>query len=415
MAMADRPHCQEEPPMADAHVPELRAGEEQKPDPLRYTQPKRLKLIAIILGGVFLLVLAWGLVSRLTASHELAADTADAAIPVVGIISPQENATPRSLVLPGNVKAFYQAPIYAQVSGYLKQWNFDIGGQVEAGDVLAVINTPDLDQQLIQAKADLTSALANLQLAASTARRWNALLAKDAVSQQAADEKNSDLAVKLAAVQAARANVERLDALEAFKQILAPFDGVVTSRNIDVGALVTVGGQTPLFTVDDEHRLRIYVNVPQVYSAEVKPGSNASFTVPEYPGQSFDATLVSTASAIDPASGSLLVEFQTDNSAGMLHPGDYAQVHIDLPQDNQAVTLPPSALMFRDAGMEVATLGPGNHVVLKAVTIGRDMGSVVEIASGVTHQDKVIDNPPDALQQGDLVRVAAPAANANAQ
>ena len=401
--------------MADTHVPELRAGEAQKPDPLRYTQPKRLKLVAIILGCVFLLVLAWGLVSRLTASRELAADTADAAIPVVGIISPQENATPRSLVLPGNVKAFYQAPIYAQVSGYLKQWNFDIGGQVEAGDVLAVINTPDLDQQLIQAKADLTSALANLQLAASTARRWNALLAKDAVSQQAADEKNSDLAVKLAAVQAARANVERLNALEAFKQILAPFDGVVTSRNIDVGALVSVGGQTPLFTVDDEHRLRIYVNVPQVYSAEVKPGSKASFTVPEYPGQGFDAVLVSTARAIDPASGSLLVEFQTDNSAGMLHPGDYAQVHIGLPKDDQAVTVPPSALMFRDAGMEVATLGPGDHVVLKRVTIGRDMGSVVEIASGLTHQDKVIDNPPDALQQGDLVRVAAPAANANAQ
>jgi RND family efflux transporter MFP subunit len=257
--------------------------------------------------------------------------------------------------------------------------------------------------------------LANLQLAASTARRWNALLAKDAVSQQAADEKNSDLAVKLAAVQAARANVERLNALEAFKQILAPFDGVVTSRNIDVGALVSVGGQTPLFTVDDEHRLRIYVNVPQVYSAEVKPGSKASFTVPEYPGQGFNAVLVSTASAIDPASGSLLVEFQTDNSAGMLHPGDYAQVHIDLPKDDQAVTVPPSALMFRDTGMEVATLGPGNHVVLKAVTIGRDMGSVVEIASGLTHEDKVIDNPPDALQQGDLVRVAAPAANANAQ
>ena len=401
--------------MADAHVPELRAGEGQKPDPLRYTKPKRLKLIAIILGCVFLLVLAWGLVSRLTVSRELAADTADASIPVVGIISPQENATPRSLVLPGNVKAFTQAPIYAQVSGYLKQWNFDIGGQVKAGYVLAVVNTPDLDQQLIQAKADLTSAVANEALAASTARRWNALLAKDAVSQQAADEKNSDLAVKLAAVQAARANVERLNALEAFKQILAPFDGVVTSRNIDVGALVSVGGQTPLFTVDDEHRLRIYVNVPQVYSAEVKPGSKASFTVPEYPGQGFNAVLVSTASAIDPASGSLLVEFQTDNSAGMLHPGDYAQVHIDLPKDDQAVTVPPSALMFRDTGMEVATLGPGNHVVLKAVTIGRDMGSVVEIVSGLTHQDKVIDNPPDALQQGDLVRVAAPAANANAQ
>jgi RND family efflux transporter MFP subunit len=386
-------------------------------DPLRYTAPRRLGLIAGIIACIFLLVLVWGLLSRLTASHQLAASTEAASTPVVSIINPQTNGLPRSLVLPGNVKAFYQAPIYAQVSGYLKQWNFDIGAKVRAGDVLAVIETPDLDQQLVQAKADLASANANERLSATTARRWNALLAKDAVSQQDADDKNGDLAAKIAQVDAAEANVQRLHALEAFKQVLAPFDGVVTARNIDVGALVDVGspGQSPLFMVDDVHRLRIYVDVPQVYSAEVKPGSEASFTVPEYPGRSFLATLTSTAGAIDPASGSLLVQFQTDNSAGLLHPGDYAQVHINLPVDNQVVTVPPSALIFRDAGMEVATLGPGNHVVLKPVEIGRDLGTLVEIASGLTHADKVIDNPPDSLQQGDLVTLAKGSGTANAQ
>ncbi len=389
----------------------------EKPDPLRYQAPKRLKTIAVIIAGLFLAVLVWGLLSRLAASHQLAASTDDAATPVVSIIHPQSNDAPRSLVLPGNVKAFYQAPIYAQVSGYLKQWNFDIGARVKQGDVLAVIETPDLDQQLVQAKADLASADANESLSATTARRWNELLAKDAVSQQDADDKNGDLAAKVAAVQAASANVERLQAMEAFNQIRAPFDGVVTARNIDVGALVEVGspGQPPLFVVDDVHRLRIYVAVPQVYSAEVQAGEAATFTVPEYPGQSFAATLASTAGAIDPASGSLLVQFQTDNAAGMLHPGDYAQMHINLPVDTQAVTIPPSALMFRDAGMEVATLGPGDHVVLKQIEIGRDLGTVVEIASGLTHADKVIDNPPDSLQQGDPVRLANQVGTANAQ
>ena len=400
----------QEPPMAEP------VANAEKPDPLRYQTPKRLKLIAVIIGGIFLAVLVWGLLSRLVASHQLAVTTDNAATPVVSIIHPQSNGAPRSLVLPGNVKAFYQAPIYAQVSGYLKQWNFDIGARVSQGDVLAVIETPDLDQQLVQAKADLASADANEALSATTARRWNELLAKDAVSQQDADDKNGDLAAKVAAVQAASANVERLQAMEAFKQIRAPFDGVVTARNIDVGALVEVGSpsQSPLFVVDDVHRLRIYVEVPQVYSAEVQTGEAATFTVPEYPGQSFAATLVSTAGAIDPASGSLLVQFQTDNSAGMLSPGDYAQVHINLPVDTQAVTVPPSALVFRDAGMEVATLGPGNHAVLKQIEIGRDLGTVVEIASGLTHADKVINNPPDSLQQGDLVRLAKQS-GANAQ
>ncbi len=401
----DRPPVAE--PQVNQHSISKTPGiEGEQPDPLRYTAPKRLKLVGIIALCIFLSVLAWGLLSRLSASHHLASSTGNASIPVVSIINPQSNGTPRNLVLPGNVRAYTHAPIYAQVSGYLKQWRFDIGARVKAGDVLAEIETPDLDQQLLQARANLASADANEALSLTTARRWNALLAKDAVSQQDADEKNGDLASKIAAVQAAEANLRGLQALQAFKSILAPFDGVVTARNTDVGALVTVGGATPLFTVDDEHRLRIYVQVPQVYSAEVKPGSNATFTVPEYPDRSFQASLSTTATAIDPISGSLLVQYQADNSTGLLHPGDYAQVHIDLPTDSEAVTVPPSALVFRDAGMEVATLGPGGHVEMKGVTIGRDLGTVVEIASGLTHADKVIDNPPDSLEQGDVVRVA---------
>jgi RND family efflux transporter MFP subunit len=206
---------------------------------------------------------------------------------------------------------------------------------------------------------------------------------------------------------AARANVDRLLAQEAFKRITAPFAGVVTSRSTDVGALISVGSpnQTPLFTVDDEHRLRIYVAVPQVYSAEIKPGMKATFIVPEYPGQSFTATLASTASAINTGSGTLLVQFQTDNPKNLLQPGDYAQVHIALPPNPKAFMLPSSALMFRDGGMQVATIGADGRVVMKPVTIGRDFGATVEIAYGVNHADRVINNPPDALEQGDAVNV----------
>jgi RND family efflux transporter MFP subunit len=385
-------------------------------DILRYEQPKRLKLAGIVVVCIAVFVVAYGIISRIDASQKLAAATDTAAIPTVNIISPNSGGGDSTLVLPGNIRAFDEAPIFAQVSGYLKRWYVDIGSPVKAGQLMAEIDTPDLDQQLVQAQADLATAVANQELASSTARRWNELLAKDAVSQQDADDRNGDLAAKVALTAAARANVERLQALETFKRIVAPFDGVVTSRSTDIGALISVGtpGQIPLFTVDDEHKLRIYVAVPQVYSAEVKPGTSADFTVPEYPGQTFPATLASTAGAISTGSGTLLVQFQVENTNNMLQPGDYAQVHIALPANAQAVSVPASALMFRDAGMEVATLGAGDHVVLKPVTIGRDLGTTVEIDSGLSSSDRVIDNPPDSLRQGDPVYVASPGAGANA-
>jgi RND family efflux transporter MFP subunit len=384
------------------------AQPEPKPEPLHYQPPRRLKLVVVAVAALFLAVLIWGLASRAVASHQLSGATRDAGVPVVSIIAPSPPGVEAGLVLPGNVSAFYHAPVYAQVSGYLKSWNDDIGAPVQAGAVLGVIETPDLDQQLAQAKANLVTAQANERISAITARRWNLLLQKDAVAQQDADQKNADLAANIGAVQAARANVQRLEALEGFKTILAPFNGIVTQRNTDIGALITVGGQTPLFTVDDEHRLRIYVNVPQPYSGNVTAGLKATFTVPEHPSQIFTAVLTSTATAIDPTSGSLLVQFQTDNALGLLHPGEYASVHIPLPLNGHVLMLPPSALLFRDPGMEVATLGPGNHVIIKRITISRDLGKLVEISDGLSATDKVVDNPPDSLEQGDLVRIAPP-------
>jgi membrane fusion protein, multidrug efflux system len=253
--------------------------------------------------------------------------------------------------------------------------------------------------------------VANQNLAETTAKRWAQLLTKDAVSHQDADVKNSDLQAKTALMESAKANVERLQALESFKMIIAPFDGVVTTRATDVGALITVGGPTdvPLFTIADERKLRIYVQVPQSYSAAVKPGMQASFMVPEYPGRVFVATLATIARAVTPQNGSQLVELQIDNPDGALKPGDYAQVKFDLPADDNAIRVPASALQFRDSGMSVAVLGPDNRVAIKPVAIAQDLGTTVEIASGLTRQDRVIDNPPDSLRAGDRVRITSAA------
>jgi RND family efflux transporter MFP subunit len=288
-------------------------------------------------------------------------------------------------------------------------WYKDIGAHVKAGEQLAVIDTPDLDQQLAQAKADLATAVANQHLSSTTAQRWAGLVAQDAVSQQDADNKNGDLAAKTALVASARANLDRLQALEGFKRIIAPFDGVVTTRSTDIGALISVGGPTdvPLFTVADERRLRIYVRVPQSYTGAIKPGTAATFTVPEYPGRSFTATLATTADAITPQNGTLLVQLQIDNADKVLKAGEYAQVRFALPASDGALQAPASALMFRDSGMAVAVVGPDGRVAIKPIQIGQDMGPTVEIAGGLTAADRVIDNPPDSLRAGDRVRIAA--------
>ena len=385
---------------------------DQHDDILRYQAPRRMKLYFIIAAAVFLFILVFGIASRIAAAHKLAGQASASAIPTVSIIAPSLATQAPTLVLPGSVKAFYNAPIYAQVSGYLQSWTTDIGTPVKAGQLLGTISTPNLDQQLAQAQANLVSAQASEQIAAVTAARWDKMRVGDAISQQDADQKDATYQSAKAATAAAQAAVAGLQAQEAFKRIVAPFDGIVTARNTDVGALIstTSSSPTPLFVVDDESRLRIYVNVPESYAAEVKNSSGASFTVPEYPGRAFQAQLAATADAIDPASGTLLVQFQADNAAHELQPGDYAQVKITLPAQDQDLGLPSSALMFRDNGMQVATLGPDNRVVIKPITIGRDLGNIVQIATGITKDDKIINNPPDALAQGDQVAVAPAAA-----
>ena len=311
------------------------------------------------------------------------------------------------------MQAINAAPIYARVSGYLKKWYVDIGTPVKAGQLLAEIDVPDQDQQLAQAKADYNTALANQRLSAQTAKRYNMLGKANAIAPQLVDEANGDLAAKSAATASAKANMDRLSDLTNFKRITAPFDGIVTSRGTDVGQLVNVGtaGATPLFTVADDRKVRIYVNVPQNYSAQIHPGMTAKFTVPDYPGQSFTATLMANAQSVNMQSGTVLMQLQADNPDHKLKAGAYAQVSFDLPANTNTVQIPASALIFNANGTSVATVGPNNRVVVKPITITRDMGTSVEIAAGLSHHDKVIDNPPDSLRAGDEVRVGKAAAS----
>jgi membrane fusion protein, multidrug efflux system len=377
-------------------------------DLLRYVPPRRLKVAGIVAVCVAALVIAVGLLSRLLDNRAVASWTDAEAIPTVKVIDLAATSDGSELMLPGDVEAFNSAPIYARVSGYLKAWYVDIGAPVKAGQLLATIDVPDQDQQLLQAKADLGTALANQHLSAVTAVRWNQLLKLGAVAPQDVDTKNGDLAAKNAAVASARANVERLVALEDFKRITAPFDGTVTSRSTDVGALILVGtpSATPLFTVSDDSKLRIYVHVPQNVSAGIAPGMAATFTVPEYPGQTYVATVAATSNAVDTQNGTLLVQLQADNSGHALKPGDYAQVHFKLAKNLAAIQVPASALMFRDGGMVVATVGHDGRAAIKPITIQSDLGTSVVVASGVTRTDRIIDNPPDSLRAGDHVHVA---------
>jgi len=371
--------------------------------PIRWLKPAGIAACALLA-----LVVVVGLISRGLAGQSLKTWTAAEAVPTVSVVRPGADLGAHGLVLPGQVQAFFDAPIHARVSGYLKAWYDDIGAKVKAGQVLAIVDTPDLDQQLVQAKADLATAVATQALAKTTAARWNSLLGQDAVSRQETEEKNGDLAEKTALVGAAKANVDRLEALESFKRITAPFDGVVTARTTDIGQLIAAG--TPndpgLFTVSDVHRLRIYVSVPQAYAARIRAGDPVSLTVPEYAGRTFQASVVSTSGAIGTQTGALMVEAQIDNADGALKPGDYAQVTFNLPPDAGTLSLPASALMFRHSGMAAAVVGADGKVELRQVTIARDLGTTVDISTGLKPGEAVIDNPPDSLVSGETVRVA---------
>jgi RND family efflux transporter MFP subunit len=374
--------------------------------------PPRRRLVAVGIAGVVLVVVvvAAGLAVRASDSRKLTNWTDAQAVQTVSVVAPVKDAHGPTLTLPSQLQAFSRAPIFARVSGYLKSWSVDIGGHVKAGQLLAVIETPELDQQLVQAKADLETAKANAALAQTTAKRWQAMLGTDAVAQQDVDTRNGDYAAKKALVDAAQANLDRLVATKGFARIVAPFDGVVTARDTDIGALINAGsggvGQE-LFQVSDVKQLRVYVQVPQNYAPIVHNGTIATLTVPAYPDQQFTARVVASADAVNAISGSTLVQLLVDNSDGKLLPGGFASIQFKLPVAPNALRVPASALLFDSHGLRVATVGEGDRVVYKRVTISRDLGDSVEIGAGLAPTDRVIDAPPDGLAEGDKVEVAA--------
>jgi RND family efflux transporter MFP subunit len=325
----------------------------------------------------------------------------------VAVVQPNAKALSATIDLPGRLEAYYRAPIFARVSGYLKSWSADIGAKVKTGDVIAEIEAPDLDQQLLQARADLASQEASARLSEATLNRRKTLIASNFVSMQEIDERTADLSNKKAAVNAAQANVERLEALAGYKKITVPFDGTVTARDTDVGALINAGGGgTPMFVISDTSKLRLYVNVPQNYVPEIKIGAKAVITVPEYPNRTFPATVEASAQAVDVNSGTTRMQLGLDNASGELMPGAYANVKLSLQRDSVPLHIPASALIFNQKGLRVATVGPDDKVRFKKVTIARDLGREIEIGSGLAIEDRVIVAPPDGIADGDQVRVA---------
>ena len=375
--------------------------------PVKLPKPRRLILVVLIAMVAAAAIAANGLINRSRSKQNLTQWTAAQAAPTVALAKLARGDAEQRLILPGDIQPYNKAAIYARVSGYLKSWEQDIGAKVTAGQLLASIEAPDLDQQLAQAKATLASTKASYDIAALTASRYDILVQKQSIAQQSADQAAADAATKKAVVDANEANVRQLEAMQSFKQIVAPFDGVVTQRNTDIGALINAGSTAgqQLFEVSDLHRVRIYVQVPQGFSADLSPGLKATFEMPQYPGRKFDAILVTTSKALNATSRSLLVELQADNSDGKLLGGAYCRVDFQIPGDPNMVRLPATALMLVNRGVQVAVLGDGNKVVLKSVQLGRDFGDSVEVTAGLSPQNRIIDTPRDTA--GNTVELAA--------
>lgn len=369
---------------------------------------RALGIAGALIACVAVAVVVAGLMSRRSDAARLRERTEEAAIPTVAVIAPGQGAASSRLDLPGRIEANARAQIFARVSGYLKNYKADIGAAVKAGQLLAEIETPDLDQQILQARADLATAQANAAQAGATATRWQSLLASDAVSRQEVEEKTSDFKSKQSIVAAAQANLDRFMTLKAFARITAPFDGVVISRTTDIGALINAGGGgQELFVVADTKKLRVFVSVPQNYTSLIKKGSKAKLVVPEHPGKSFAAVVETSSQSVNAASGSMLMQLAVDNTDAQLLPGGFATVSFELVRPTAALNVPPSALIIDKSGVRVATVGPGDVVVMKTVTIARDNGRLVEIGAGLNPDDRVIESPPDGAADGDRVRVAA--------
>jgi RND family efflux transporter MFP subunit len=380
--------------------------------------PSRRSLLTAAAAAILLasVVVGHGFIDRAQSKQEVVQWTNTQAIPTVALAQLTPASPHQTLTLPGNIQPFNRAAIFARVNGYVKSWDHDIGSPVKSGQALATIDAPDLDQQLGQAKATLASVKANEQIATLTANRNNILVQKQIVAQQLADQTTADAAAKEAVVDANEANVRQLEAMQSFKTLAAPFDGVVTARNVEIGQLINSGGGSgqALFEVSDLHRVRIFVQVPQSFSAGLAPGMKATFEMPQYPGVQFDATLSHISKAIDATSHSMQIELQADNAAGKFFGGSYCNVHLEVPTPANSITIPSTALVTGDQDTQVATLDGNNKVVLKSVQLGRDLGDSVEVIAGLTPSDRIINNPPETLAAGDAVRVAAATSQAAA-
>jgi RND family efflux transporter MFP subunit len=401
--MADQPNPNQPATPQPAHDPPAHdhgSAPEQKPIRGHFAV---LAVIVVLL--VFVALGGAGVLRRVRANKVLAQTTSFLAAPTVIALPPKQAAPVDQFVLPGNVTAYTDSPIYARTQGYLTHWYFDIGARVKAGDLLAIISTPELDQQLVQAQADLKTAEANANNAHIQAERYTGLVTSDAVSKQDTDTFVNQAAATSASVKSAEANVERLKQLQSFEKVYAPFDGVVTARNVDTGQLIDTGTTRELFHLQALNVLRVYTNVPQIYSQSVKRGDKIDLTFAEYPGRAFQGTLVRTADAIDPASRTLLVEIDVDNRKGELLPGALADVHFKTPPVGPTFVVPVAALIFRREGLQIGTVVNGNVAHIVPIVIGEDDGATVQIVSGLKAGDRVIQDPPDSLIEGEKVTV----------
>jgi RND family efflux transporter MFP subunit len=366
----------------------------------------KLRNAAIVAGVLIVVGVLAGLLPRWHHRKALDSETKDLAMQTVRVVSPAPSAVAPNLMLPAEVKPLFEAPIYARANGYLKRWLVDIGSVVKEGDLLAEIDTPELDQELVQARAQLAQAEAALGLAKTTAARWAELLKTASVSEQESAEKQADLELKQANVEAAKANVARLEELQHFQNVKAPFNGTITVRNTDVGQLITAGSAHELFRLAQTGTLRVYVRVPQLAARSVAIGQMAELSIPEIPGKTFPAKVVRTSGAMSADSRTLLVELEVDNSKSEILSGTYAQVCFTETDPQAPLTVPANALLFRSEGPQVGVVDGNGKVTLRSVTLGRDMGPVIEIVKGLSANDRVILNPADSLVSGTTVRIA---------
>lgn len=392
------------------HLPHSHSGDDEPS-----ISGRKAALLVIALVVLATIVALLGIVPRLRARATLQKQTDALAAPSVVVARPQMGSPSENVVLPGNIEAYTDSGIYARTDGYLKKWYFDIGAHVKKGQLLAVIESPEVDQQLAQAKADLATAQTNADNAQIQATRYQNLLKSNAVSRQDTDTFVTQAASTKAQVNSAQANVQRLQQMVGFEKVYAPFSGTITARNVDIGTLIQSGTGKELFHLSQEDVLRVYVNVPQVYAPACVPGLHATLTLAEFPGKTFDGKIVRTARAIDPASRTLLVEVDVKNPTGELYPGAYAQVHLKLNNTRLSLIIPVSALIFRTQGLRVALVVNGNKAKLVPITIGRDDGNVAEVIEGLRPGDEVIQSPPDSLIDGETVQVVAPQQQARQQ